>query len=170
MPGQGRPALAALAYPLRQSSRRLVAARRGGSSLRGPLHWAVPWLQRAVLTELVVEEELLVAQGARGDEHHRLLGRPAGGGWSKVVDGQEGVQGRVLIGHEVQRVAEHVGLHAPRRMVHLVADRKGSASTLGGAGGSVARLRNCVDLCAGAVWAAVEEHAVAPREHVLIAC
>ena len=40
-------------------------------------------------------------------------------------------------------------------LLHLVANRKGSASTLGGAGGSVARLRNCVDLCAGAWWIAV---------------
>ena len=35
------------------------------------LHGAVPGLERPVLAELVVEEELLVAEGARGDEHLR---------------------------------------------------------------------------------------------------
>jgi hypothetical protein len=57
------------------------------------------------------------------DGHHRLLGRLAGGGRSEVVDGEERVQGRLLVGHEVQRVAEHVGLHAPRRMVHLIVSK-----------------------------------------------
>ena len=33
---------------------------------------------------------------------------------------------------------------------HLVADREGGASALGGAGGPVARLRHRVDLCARA--------------------
>ena len=35
------------------------------------LHGAVPGLERPVLAELVVKEELLVAEGARGDEHLR---------------------------------------------------------------------------------------------------
>ena len=44
------------------------------------LHGAVPGLERPVLAELVVEEELLVVEGARGDEHLRgnsELGQPA---------------------------------------------------------------------------------------------
>ena len=35
------------------------------------LHGAVPGLERPVLAQLVVEEELLVVEGARGDEHLR---------------------------------------------------------------------------------------------------
>ena len=44
------------------------------------LHGAVPGLERPVLAQLVVEEELLVVEGARGDEHLRRnseLGLPA---------------------------------------------------------------------------------------------
>ena len=33
------------------------------------MHGAVPGLQRPVLTELVVEEKLLIVEGVRGDEH-----------------------------------------------------------------------------------------------------
>ena len=43
------------------------------------LHGAVPGLERPVLAQLVVEEELLVVEGARGDEHLRgnsELGQP----------------------------------------------------------------------------------------------
>ena len=55
-----------------------------------------------------------------------------------------GVRVRVRVG---VRVRNRVRVRVAR---HLVADREGGASALGGAGGPVARLRHGVDLCARA--------------------